>query len=160
MSRPVAGSAESVVRRRLASCVLLASVGAALLITPSLTLSAVARIRSHSNLSTAQKASWGAAVSHIDPDAFAEAKAIIPSRATYYVSVAPSLSSFARLSFVTWASGTSLPRIAVDDPRQAAWIISWGRVPRLRGIAVDDIRRLRSAPRGVPVFVGRIRRLD
>jgi len=138
--------------------VLVVSVGAALFITPLLALSAVENIGSHKSLTAREKASWGANLAGIDPEAFTEAAQIIPPRARYYIAVTPSLPSFARMSFAAWGSGTLLPRIAVDDPAQAVWIISWGRLPRLSGIRVERARRLETAPRGVPVFVGRIQK--
>lgn len=132
------------------------AIAVSVLITPFLAMSAVENVRSHSRLSNRAKASWGADLVDLAPRAFSEAEARIPIRATYYVTVTAQVTSFARMSFIAWTNGAFLPRVAVRNPGDAHWIVSWGSVPRLEGVKFVEVRRLASEPRGIPVFVGRV----
>jgi hypothetical protein len=68
----------------------------------------------------------------------------IPSGDTYAIR---SASGAVRLCALTWL----LPRVAVDDPRRADWLVVDGLVPESTGVALGDVRRV-----GPSTYLGRV----
>ena len=63
----------------------------------------------------------------------------IPAHETYYVAAGGGPGSG---DFAAWAHTVLLPRIAVDDPAKADWILTLGVDPRSVGPHVDSVRML------------------
>jgi len=63
----------------------------------------------------------------------------IPADETYYLADGGGLGSG---DFAAWAHTVLLPRIAVDDPAKADWILTLGVNPRSVGPRVDSVRVL------------------
>jgi hypothetical protein len=78
------------------------------------------------------------------------AKSVIPPGATYYLDIAPRRGGSA-MRF--WARGRLLPRIDVDSPEEAGWILAWREDPRALGVELAEVRRV-----GPETWVARVRR--
>ncbi|MEO8289672.1 MAG: hypothetical protein ABI649_01590 [Gaiellaceae bacterium] len=78
------------------------------------------------------------------------ARQAIPPDATYFLDVAPRQGGSA-MRF--WTRGWLLPRIAVDSPEEADWIVSWREDPRRLGIPLAEVRMV-----GPRTWVARVQR--
>jgi hypothetical protein len=83
-------------------------------------------------------------------EAVDRAKTAIPPHATYFLDIAPRKGGSA-MRF--WTRGWLLPRVAVDSPDEAEWIVSWRDDPRRLGIPLAEVRKV-----GTKTWVARVDR--
>lgn len=93
---------------------------------------------------------FGGAGRSFSVNAVERAAKAIPADATYYLDVAPREGGSA-MRF--WTRGRLLPRIAVDSPEQADWILSWREDPRRLGLPLGEVRNV-----GPKTWVARVQR--
>lgn len=91
----------------------------------------------------------GAETKLIDGELVERIGAGIPEGASYYVAVAPGSYEEIRVSLDEWMGYALAPRPQTDDPRSAAWIVTWGARPEQLGM-----------PTGRTRIVGRNRLVD
>jgi hypothetical protein len=143
---------------RLVESVVRTGVVAAVLIAPILAWTQVHRTVTTAGLSRGAAAELGAKRAGLDPAVFDRLRRIIPPHATYWIDTSGAIRpSATRQAFPLWASGSLLPRLAVERAGAADWVVTWGYDPRRLRVAVADVHVLdvRSPPR-LPVYVARV----
>jgi hypothetical protein len=93
---------------------------------------------------------YGGARRGFSVEAVDRAKSVIPPDATYFLDIA-SRKGGSAMRF--WTRGWLLPRVAVDSPEKADWIISWRDDPRRLGIPLAEVRNV-----GPKTWVARVKR--
>ena len=81
----------------------------------------------------------GAYESFLDAASFDTIAAAIPPGDTYFVA---STKEGGGLFFLPWARTALLPRIAVGDPHDADWLLTYGVDPRALGLEVEGVREI------------------
>jgi hypothetical protein len=96
--------------------------------------------------------------SFIQPYLLDDVPALIPEDETYAAVAGPEIQEDeARTAFPYLALTRLFPRIAVDRPADADWIVAWGADPRELGVPVRDVRVVRPAQGPFPaVMVARV----
>ncbi len=143
----------------LVALVLVLMVGSTTAAAPFISWRIVEDIRYTSRLAAEQAEQIGADTRSLDQEVFERLRAVIPPTATYAVVSPPTLEPGPRRELMSWAGYTLLPRIRVDDPRRADWIIGWGVHPRelaLRTRVVWTLRK-RDGPPPRVYYAARVR---
>jgi hypothetical protein len=90
-----------------------------------------------------------------DAHVFRTLRRRIPRDETYYLQLAlpePGVQPESGGPFRHWTLGWLLPRIAVDSPEEADWVISWRADPETLGVELEEIRQI-----GRTISLGRVR---
>jgi hypothetical protein len=95
-------------------------------------------IRYTSRLTSQQAEEVGAGRYGIDERVFARVRQLVPPDATYAVEAGPSIGERTRVALPFWAAFTLAPRVRVEDPRRAEWIVTWGLPPERLGVNTAD----------------------
>ena len=143
----------------LVALVLVLVVGSTTAAAPFICWRIVEDIRYTSRLTATQAEQIGADTHLLNQEVFERLKAVIPPTAAYAVVSPPTLDPRPRSQLNSWAGYTLLPRIRVDDPRRADWIIGWGVHPRdlaPRSRVVWTLRK-RAGPPPRVYYVARVR---
>jgi hypothetical protein len=154
-------------RRRIAAEVgapLRSAVALATLATLATTVAAapfvlwrvVEDIRYTSRLTTVQAEEIGADMNGLDEQVFERVRAMVPSDATYAIAVDPDLHWRQREALPKWAGFSLLPRVRVDDPARADWIVSWGVPPAELGVDVADETEIVQHDESLRWYVARV----
>jgi len=99
----------------------------------------------------------GAYEGFLDGAAFDLVVAAIPPGDTFY---AEFVKEQGGLNFLPWAQTALLPRIAVADPGEADWILTYGVDPRRVGVRVEDVREIPTSygDRSPEMYLARVAR--
>jgi hypothetical protein len=146
--------------RKLVEALVAVGFTTAVLIAPLLIWIHVRATKTSARLGPRAAAVAGARDAGLDPTVFTRIAQIVPAHATYWIDTSSAIgSSTARQAFPVWASGALLPRIAVAQPGQADWVVTWGYSPRRLPVDVVGVRVLavRAPPRS-SVYVARVAR--
>ena len=114
-------------------------------------------VRYTSELDSYERAGAGPIQTFLQPYLLDPVVPLIPREATYFTAVSDGIRREARQGFVPLAYTVLFPRISVERPEQADWIVSWGLDPRTLGVEVEGVRRVRGAQAGYPpLWVARV----
>jgi hypothetical protein len=93
----------------------------------------------------------------VDPRLFAAIERTIPPTDTFYVRASPEIDAGSAVPlFEVWQLKELLPRVAVEDPAEADWIVTWGVDPANLGVAVEQVTTL-EVGEGLPsAYVARV----
>ena len=142
--RSAAGSSGAVAVVLLA--LIATSVGAA----PFIGWRIVEDIRYTSSIDPWLAPRYGVSVFKVHPEIFDNAARRIPPGETYYLAPSRKLDYVTQAAFRAWALGYMLPRIAVDDPAAAKWILTLGVDPADVGPPIARTWRLKESVSGLP----------
>jgi hypothetical protein len=95
-------------------------------------------IRYTARLTTQQAEEIGANMNGLDERVFDRIRALVPPDATYAIEAAPDIDWRRREALPKWAGFSLLPRIRVEDPARADWVVSWGVPPSRLNLEVAD----------------------
>jgi hypothetical protein len=102
---------------------------------------------------------YGVSVYGVHPEIFDNAKLRIPSGDTYYLAPSTTIDRTAQKAFKDWALGYLLPRMAVPDPADASWIMTFGVDPRKVGPPISQTWLLKGPVNGLPpAYLGKVAR--
>jgi hypothetical protein len=114
-------------------------------------------VRYTSGLNDDDRAGAGPIQTFLQPYLLDPAVPLIPEEARYFTAVSDEIRREARQGFRPLAMNVLFPRVSVERPAQADWIVAWGVDPRGLGVAVSDVTRVREAQAGYPpVWVARV----
>jgi hypothetical protein len=115
-------------------------------------------VRYTSRYTSPQAERIGGDMAGIDWHLYTRLRGRIPPHDTYYVDLPP-LPLLDQISIRYWSSYVLLPRIRVDDPREADWVLGWGKRPDVRGVRLGPVSRL-DLPDGKPrlYYLARVQR--
>lgn len=102
---------------------------------------------------------YGISVYGVHPEIFDNAVRRIPVGDTYYMVTATPINDVAQRAFEEWALGYLLPRMAVTDPANAGWIVTFGVDPRSVGPPIAKTWLLKGPVNGLPpAYLGKVAR--
>jgi hypothetical protein len=114
-------------------------------------------VRYTSGLNDDDRAGAGPIQTFLQPYLLDPAVPLIPEEARYFTAVAAGIRREARQGFRPLAMDVLFPRVSVERPEEAEWIVAWGVDPRTLGVAVSEVTRVREAQAGYPpVWVARV----
>jgi hypothetical protein len=141
----------------LALGVLLLGLCSALAVLPYNSWRIAEDIGHTSSLSRSEAETTGASVNSLRPGVFAELRRAIPRGDSYYVDAAADIASPPRDAFLEWSATALLPRLLVQSPKRADWIVTWGIHPGRYDVALTRVRMLgRASPRLPETYLARV----
>jgi hypothetical protein len=138
-----AGLAYILARRRetdLATAVAFALLATVVVSLPFTVSVIVKDIREASSYSQFQAARVGPEDNGLDTTMVDRIARIVPRHATYVVVSDPAIESNLSGVIRIWTLVHLLPRVAVRDPKDAQWVISFGKRPAALGIEAGNVR--------------------
>lgn len=133
-----------------AAIVLAVAIVSAVGTAPFLSWRVVQDLRSTSQISRFNAERIGAYEGNLNAAAFDTAAVLIPPGDTYFVAAV----GLGKGDFAAWARTFLLPRIAVESPSDAEWILTLGVDPRSVGVVVDGVRQIDAYGEGT--FIARV----
>jgi hypothetical protein len=124
---------------------------------PLATWRIVEDIRYTSSLDSWLADNYGVSVYEVHPALYDELRRLIPPGDTYYLRAGRTQDPTSAGAFREWALGILLPRVAVESPDDADWLVTLGVDPRSVGPRVDRVWVVHPAGQGVPAaYLGRV----
>lgn len=114
-------------------------------------------VRYTSGLNADDRAGAGPIQTFLQPYLLDPVVPLMPPEARYFTAVSDGIRREARQGFRPLAYTVLFPRVSVERPEQADWIVAWGVDPRTLGVDVAGVRRVRESQAGYPpVWVARV----
>ena len=114
-------------------------------------------IRHTSGLNAGDRAGAGPIQAFLQPYLLDPAVPLIPTDARYFTAVSGEIRREARQGFRPLAANVLFPRVSVERPEDADWIVAWGVDPRTLDVPVTDVTQARGAQAGYPpLWVARV----
>jgi hypothetical protein len=146
-------------RERSPSVLVASALLATVVVSLPFTASAVVKdVRKAHGYSAYDAARVGPESNGLDTSMIDRIAAIIPKHATYEILFSPRVDVSVAGVFRVWSLTNLLPRVAVDEDRDADWIVTVGARPSAFEVQVDSVRRVASERRyPLTAWVGRLR---
>ncbi len=139
---------------RVAALAVALTIGTAVGFVPFSAWRMVEDMRFTSGLNDEEAEGAGPIHNFIQPYLLDDVRALIPEGDTYAAVAGPAIrEDVARTAFPYLALTRLFPRVAVERPADADWIVAWGADPRELGVAVADVRTVRPAQGPFPAVV-------
>jgi hypothetical protein len=132
-------------------------ISSTLALAPVTAWAIMSDIRAAKRLTDREAATLGVEERDVDTALVDRVAELIPPGESFALRIAEDVNPERATVLRLWALPALLPRLAVPEPRQADWIVTWGVDPRELAVPVGDVAVLHSRfPSDPPFYVGRV----